>query len=169
MTEEAPQKDRPVVLIADDDVTMRLLMRETLEQAGFTVEEAEDGAHALSAFVRVRPDIVLLNVLMPKMDGFTTCATLRTLPGGAHTPVLMVTGLDDIESINRAYEVGATDFITKPFNWTILGHRVRYLLRASRAVEALRKSEAKNRALLQSGYSSSGSVCLPRSVCHKAG
>ena len=139
MTEEAPQEDRPVVLIADDDVTMRLLIRETLEQAGFTVEEAEDGAQALATFVRVRPDIVLLNVLMPKMDGFTTCATLRTLPGGAHTPVLMVTGLDDVESINRAY------------------------------VEALRKSEAKNRALLQSGYSSSGSVCLPRSVCHKAG
>ena len=139
MTEEASQKDRPVVLIADDDVTMRLLMRETLEQAGFTVAETEDGVQALSAFVRVRPDIVLLNVLMPKMDGFTTCATLRTLPSGAHTPVLMVTGLDDVESINRAY------------------------------VEALRKSEAKNRALLQSGYSSSGSVCLPRSVCHKAG
>ena len=149
MTEEAPPKDRPVVLIADDDVTMRLLIRETLEQAGFTVEEAEDGAQALATFVRVRPDIVLLNVLMPQMDGFTTCATLRTLPGGAHAPVLMVTGLDDVESINRAYEVGATDFITKPFNWTILGHRVRYLLRASRAVEALRKSEAKNRALLQ--------------------
>ena len=168
MTEEAPQKDRPVVLIADDDVTMRLLIRETLEQAGFTVEEAEDGAQALATFVRVRPDIVLLNVLMPKMDGFTTCATLRTLPGGAHAPVLMVTGLDDIESINRAYEVGATDFITKPFNWTILDHRVRYLLRASRAVEALRKSEAKNRALLQSGSSSSGGVCLPRSACYKA-
>src|SRR2546425_6947121 len=149
MTEEAPQKDRPVVLIADDDVTMRLLMRETLEQAGFTVAETEDGVQALSAFVRVRPDIVLLNVVMPKLDGFTTCATLRTLPGGAHTPVLMVTGLDDMESINRAYEAGATDFITKPFNWTILGHRVRYLLRTSRAVEALRKSEAKNRALLQ--------------------
>src|SRR2546425_6092066 len=149
MTEEAPQKDRPVVLIADDDVTMRLLIRETLEQAGFTVAETEDGVQALSAFVRVRPDIVLLNVLMPKMDGFTTCATLRTLPGGAHTPVLMVTGLDDMESINQAYEAGATDFITKPLNWTVLGHRVRYLLRTSRAVEALRKSEAKNRALLQ--------------------
>jgi PAS domain S-box-containing protein len=104
---------------------------------------------ALSAFVRVRPDIVLLNVLMPEMDGFTTCATLRTLPGGAHTPVLMVTGLDDTESINRAYEVGATDFITKPFNWVIVSQRVRYILRASRAMEALRKSEAKNHALLQ--------------------
>src|SRR5437762_4259784 len=149
MTEEAPQKDRPVVLIADDDVTMRLLIRETLEQAGFTVAETEDGAQALSAFVRVQPDIVLLNVVMPKLDGFTTCATLRTLPGGAHTPVLMVTGLDDMESINQAYEAGATDFITKPFNWTILGNRVRYRVRASRAVEALRKSEAKNRALLQ--------------------
>src|SRR5207249_5451584 len=149
MTEEAPQQDRPVVLIADDDETMRLLIRETLEQAGFTVEEAEDGAQALSAFVRVRPDIVLLNVLMPKMDGFTTCATLRTLPGGAHTPVLMVTGLDDIESINRAYEVGATDFITKPFNWTISTTGARSCLRQAGPWKGRRRVERKNRAFLR--------------------
>jgi signal transduction histidine kinase len=149
MTEKEMQRDYPLVLVVDDDDTIRLLMRESLEHVGFAVEEAEDGVQALSAFERVRPDIVLLDVMMPRMDGFATCATLRTLPGGAHTPVLMVTRLNDIESIDRAYEAGATDFITKPLNWTILSHRVRYMLRASQVLGALQKSEAKNRALLQ--------------------
>ena len=149
MTDRDVQRDRPLVLIVDDDATIRLLMRESLEQIGVTVEEAGDGVEAIAIFTQLKPDIVLLDILMPNMDGFTVCTTLRALPGGAHTPVLMVTGLDDIESINRAYEVGATDFITKPINWIILGHRVRYMLRASEAMHALRRSEAKNRALLE--------------------
>ncbi len=149
MTDRDVQRDRPLVLIVDDDATIRLLMRESLEQIGVAVEEARDGVEAIAIFTQLKPDIVLLDILMPNMDGFTVCTILRTLPGGAHTPVLMVTGLDDIESINRAYEVGATDFITKPINWIILGHRVRYMLRASEAMHALRRSEAKNRALLE--------------------
>ena len=79
---------------------------------------------------------------MPDVDGFTTCAALRQLPGGARVPVVMVTGLDDLDSINRAYEVGATDFITKPIVWPILGHRVHYILRSSRAIEELYESQA---------------------------
>jgi len=79
---------------------------------------------------------------MPDVDGFTTCAALRQLPGGARVPVVMVTGLDDLDSINRAYEVGATDFITKPIVWPILGHRVHYILRSSRAMEELHESQA---------------------------
>jgi len=140
--------DRPVALVVDDDMVLRPLMSEVLRQVGFVVAEAEDGKQALSAFVQVHPDIVLLDVVMPDMDGFTICATLRALPAGEHTPVLMVTGLDDTESIKRAYEVGATDFITKPLNWEILRHRVRYLLRAGRAMEDLREKEAENRFLL---------------------
>jgi signal transduction histidine kinase len=142
------QPNRPVALVVDDDLVLRPLLCEVLQQAGFVVEEAEEGEQALSSFLHTQPDIVLLDVMLPKMDGFTICATLRTLPGGEHTPVLVVTGLDDTESIRRAYEVGATDFITKPLNWDILSHRVRYMLRASRAMEDLRKKEAENRALL---------------------
>jgi signal transduction histidine kinase len=85
--------------------------------------------------------MVLLDVMMPEMDGFTTCHRLRRLPGGEHIPVLMATGLDDITSINRAYEAGATDFITKPITWPLLSHRVRYMLRASRAFEQVRSSK----------------------------
>jgi diguanylate cyclase (GGDEF)-like protein/PAS domain S-box-containing protein len=141
-------RDRPVILIVDDDITLRILVRESLEQAGFAVEERADGVEALCSFEEVQPDIVLLDVLMPKMDGFTTCVKLRESRGGEHIPIIMMTSLDDIESINRAYEAGATDFITKPINWGVLPHRIRYMLRASWAFDDLRKSEAKIQALL---------------------
>ncbi len=147
--EPATENERPVVLIADDDQTMRLLMRGVLEQAGFIVKEATTGEQAVASFSLLRLDLVLLNVLMPGMDGFAVCEVIRSLPGGEHVPVLMVTGLDDTASIRRAYEVGATDFITKPINWIILGQRARYILRASRSLAALRRSEARNRALLE--------------------
>ncbi len=148
MMSKDEQLDRPVALIVDDDVVLRPLLGEVLQQAGFAVEEAAEGEQALAAFVQAQPDIILLDVMLPEMDGFTLCATIRALPGGEHTPVLMVTGLGDTESIRRAYEVGATDFIAKPLNWEILSHRVRYMLRASRAMEELRKKEAENRVLL---------------------
>lgn len=146
--EKDAQRNHPIALVVDDDAVLRRMISKVLYQAGLTTEEAKNGEEALSAFVQLRPDIVLLDVVMPQMDGFTTCAILRGLPGGEHTPVLMVTGLDDTESIRRAYEVGATDFITKPLNWQILDHRVRYMLRASQAMMDLREKEAENRALL---------------------
>jgi len=134
-------RSRPLALVVDDDKTARMVMRESMEQADFVVAEAENGRQALSIFERKRPDLVLLDIMMPEMDGFTACAALRQLPGGKHTPVLVVTALDDMESIKLAYEVGATDFITKPFSWLILGHRARYMLRAGRAMQGIRKSE----------------------------
>lgn len=120
-------------------------MRQALEGAGFIVEEASSGVQAIAIFPRLRPDMVLLDVMMPEMDGFTTCHSLRSFPGGEHMPILMVTGLDDLTSINHAYEVGATDFITKPITWPLLSHRVRYILRASQAVEQARASEERAR------------------------
>lgn len=133
----------PLVLIVDDDATMRLMMRHTLKKAGFEVEEAADGFPAIERFKTCRPDVVLLDVMMPQMDGFSACAEIRKVAGGEHVPILMATGLDDVESINKAYEAGATDFITKPITFPLLGHRVKYVLRASRAIERVGKSEAR--------------------------
>jgi diguanylate cyclase (GGDEF)-like protein len=142
------ERESPLVLVVDDDAMARLLERDALEQAGFTVEEADDGVSAVSAFERLHPDVVLLDVMMPEMDGFSACKQIRKLPGGDMTPISIVTGLDDLDSIDRAYEVGATDFIPKPINWGVLAHHVRYMLRSSRAFLKLRQSEAKNDALL---------------------
>ena len=139
-----PTRDsRAIVLVVDDDEMVRLLARETLEHAGFRVEEVGDGSEALAAFSRFRPDIVLLDVMMPGKDGYATCAEIREFPGGDDTQVLMMTGLNDIESIKRAYDVGSTDFITKPINWVVLGYRVHYMLRAKQAVDSLRRNEAR--------------------------
>jgi diguanylate cyclase (GGDEF)-like protein/PAS domain S-box-containing protein len=134
---------RPVVLVADDDGTGRLLLVEALRREHFVVVEAANGAEAIDRFVEARPDIVVLDVVMPEVDGFEACAIIRSRPEGELTPILMLTGLDDVESIRRAYEAGATDFATKPFNWVVLSHRVRYMLRAQRALVDLSRSEAR--------------------------
>ena len=140
MTQSADQ-DRPaLVLVVDDDAIVRILAREALTKAGFTVAEAANGAEALTQFERCRPDIVLLDVLMPEMDGFSVCTSLRRLGGGKHVPVVIMTALEDVESVNHAYQVGATDFITKPINWALIEHRVRYILRASQTERALREA-----------------------------
>jgi len=141
--EHNKSKQIPVALVIDDDATMRFLLRDTLEREGFSVEEAEHGAAGLALYASVKPDVVLLDVVMPEMDGFAACAELRKLPNGRRLPILMMTGLNDVESINQAYEAGATDFITKPVNSELLGHRVRYMLRASSAFADLAKSEAR--------------------------
>jgi diguanylate cyclase (GGDEF)-like protein/PAS domain S-box-containing protein len=86
---------------------------------------------------------MLLDVMMPVLDGYAVCARLRGLPRGQHVPVLMMTGLEDVASINRAYEVGATDFITKPINYTLLSYRVRYMLRANEISDELRISKER--------------------------
>ncbi|MFZ3013803.1 MAG: response regulator, partial [Nitrospira sp.] len=134
---------RPTVLIVDDDPVARLLAREALEQSGWSVEEAENGRLGLEVFIKRRPDLVLLDIMMPEMDGFAVCAELRKLPEGIHTPVLMMTGLEDYQSITQAYDAGATDFIVKPVNGLLLGHRVRYMLRAGQAMRDLRDSQDK--------------------------
>jgi len=133
----------PSILVAEDDMMTRMLMRKALVQAGYQVLEAENGYSALKMFDQQRPDVVLLDVMMPQIDGFSVCEEIRQRPGGDSVPVLIVTGLEDIDSITRAYDVGATDFITKPINWMVLSHRVRYALRVSQAQEEMLKNQAQ--------------------------
>jgi signal transduction histidine kinase len=113
----------------------------TLEAAGYAVVESPDGTTAVDAFQEMRPDLILLDVLLPGKDGFAVCEEIRALPNGGDVPIVMMTGLDDVESIARAYGAGATDFIVKPVNWQILACRVRYILRADRAFRELRRNE----------------------------
>ncbi len=135
------------ILVVDDEPTARLLMQASLRQAGFVVEVAADAAAALSVFRDGSFDLVMSDVEMPGMDGYALCALLRE-ESDVPVPVVMVTGMDDLASIDRAFEVGATDFISKPINWSLIGHRVRYILRASSAMADLRRANASNRAIL---------------------
>ncbi len=135
------------VLIVDDDPTMCLLMEDALSDQGIVTKVAGDGQQALAIFDRFHPDLVLLDVRMPKLDGFAVCAAIRERPENADATIVMVTGLDDYESIERAYQAGATDFFTKPINWPVFSHRMPYLLKARDTMVALRKSENNYRSL----------------------
>jgi diguanylate cyclase (GGDEF)-like protein/PAS domain S-box-containing protein len=135
------------LLIVDDDALMRSMASRTLSHAGFAVTEAEGGAQALVLFEQTRFDLVLLDVMMPEVDGYQVCRHVRGLPHGERIPIIMLTGLNDTQSIELAYQAGATDFIGKPINWTLLTHRIRYALRASMAAEsAIRSRDRLERA-----------------------
>jgi len=113
------------VLVADDDAILREIAGAMLRAAGFTVQTAASGDAAVAACALCLPDIALLDVEMPDGDGYQACTDIRALPGGADRPIVMVTGCDDTPSIDRAYEVGATDFVVKPVNWALLAHRIK--------------------------------------------
>jgi diguanylate cyclase (GGDEF)-like protein len=153
----------PLILIVDDDRFMRIQLRQRLESEGYQVEEAEDGRQALEAYARLRPDIILLDVIMPVMDGFTCCAQLQKLQieGVSKntqpdelgqvirdyllvlTPILMITALEDQQSVNRAFEVGATDYVIKPIHWALLHHRVHRLIQQSQLYRQLEDTNQK--------------------------
>ena len=127
------------LLIVDDDRMLRGMATKTLRHAGFEVTEVASGEEALQSFDARMPDLVLLDLMMPGLSGFEVCKHMREQAGDG-MPIVMLTGLDDTDSIELAYQHGATDFITKPINWTLLSHRVRYALRASRATQSMRHS-----------------------------
>ena len=143
MTETTDQDKQAYVLVVDDDEIVRGAASESLSEAGFQVTEAENGIQALQVLEDIRPDIILLDVMMPEMDGFATARAVRQRAGFEMTPILIMTALDDLESINRAYEAGATDFITKPINWVILVQRVRYMTRSVQIMNAQKRLQAE--------------------------
>ncbi|MCC7092033.1 MAG: EAL domain-containing protein, partial [Nitrosomonas sp.] len=127
-----------------DDPLIRLVVSKTLQAAGLITLEAVSGEEGLILFKEKKADAILLDVMMPSgMDGYAVCTELRNMQEGRHVPILMMTGLEDLESINRAYEVGATDFITKPINIPLLSHRVRYMLKGSYTTQQLLQSEQR--------------------------
>lgn len=135
------------ILVADDDLTTQLLARAALEKSGFTVFSAGDGIEALRLLQETRFDMAILDVAMPGADGFEVCRAVRD-QFGPSLPIAMLTSRDDTASIEKAYDCGATDFIPKPLNWTLLGHRMLYLWRASRNVVDLAAAGARNLAVL---------------------
>jgi diguanylate cyclase (GGDEF)-like protein/PAS domain S-box-containing protein len=138
MSQTKNHRAQSLVLVADDDAASRLVACEVLRQAGFDVIEASDGKEALQCYEDAAPDIILLDVEMPHLDGFSVCKMIRDKETSRKTPICIVTGLDDDESVDRAYKIGATDFIGKPIAWPVLGHRVRYILRANNALDEIK-------------------------------
>ncbi len=132
---------RPKILVSDDDFNVRLLTRQCLEAEGMQVVEAADGLETIDVFVRERPDLVFLDVEMPGMTGLEVCQRIRQMPQGESIPIMIVTGSDDRQSIDQGFEAGATQYKTKPVNWSLLGRDVQYMLRASSAFNVLKRQE----------------------------
>src|SRR5512140_2122376 len=133
----------PVILIADDEMDIRAMLRILLERDGYRIIEARNGEEAVAACQQQMPDVVLMDILMPVMDGAAACAHIQALPDGDRLPVLMITALNDKQSIDRCFDAGATDYLTKPINNQVLRRRVRRLLRTRQAEEALRANEVR--------------------------
>lgn len=131
----------PSILLIDDDPTVHLWAERHLGRAGFQLLSAVNGLEGLSLFAAHSPDIVLIDIEMPVMDGFTTCQKLRELPNGKNTPLLMVTGNEEVERIQAAYQAGATDYVMKPINWTVLIQRLHYMVNANAVLDKLVASE----------------------------
>lgn len=143
--------DAPLVLVVDDDRSLRRLLTMAVQQAGYRTIEATNGQEALEHYQQESPDLVLLDAMMPEMNGFTCCQQIRLLQAtedlgyadqiqgqiqgslltqqSCQTPILMITALDDETSVENAFAAGATDYITKPINWSILKQRLKKLLR----------------------------------------
>ncbi|MBN3879973.1 MAG: diguanylate cyclase domain-containing protein [Nostoc sp.] len=131
------QESQSLVLIVDDEPFIRLILRHFLEREGYQIAEAQNGIEAINVFKQLHPDIVLLDAIMPDMDGFECCTQLELLDCNKHTPILMITGLDDQESVDRAFTVGAIDFVTKPIHWAVLRQRVKRLIQQSQLQQKL--------------------------------
>lgn len=148
MSNTVLQKEPSLVLVVDDEKAMRILLRRAMEQEGYQVIEAKDGSECLKECIRQTPDIILLDAMMPVMDGFTCCRELQQLLSG-RIPVLMITGLDDPESVDRAFAAGASDYVTKPIHWAVLRQRVRRLLQISQLIKELQQQTERSRLMAQ--------------------
>ena len=135
---DSTQEQTPVILIADDDPSIRLVLKHSMQQSGYHVIEAANGLEAVQAAIRQTPDLILMDAVMPDMDGFRATDEIKKLNECQETPILMATSLDDDQSIARAFDVGACDYITKPFNWSVLKHRTARMLYAADAERKIR-------------------------------
>jgi diguanylate cyclase (GGDEF)-like protein len=138
-----PDSSLRLVLVIDDDQTAHLWARRHLSAAGFALISALNGYEGVELFMKNSPDIVLVDIDMPGMDGFATCSRIRGLPTGRNTPLLMITGTEDAERVALSYLAGATDFVVKPVNWKVLIHRLHYMIKASNLMKQLEKSETR--------------------------
>lgn len=152
-TQEPLPDDReaalPSVLVVDDDPILRALMSEQLAVLGWRLLEAEDGEDAIGVLAQDLPGLAIIDINMPKLDGFALLRHLRQNPRTIDLPVIVCTGHNDRESIDRAYRLGASHFVTKPINWPMFLHHVQFVMRSGETERDLRTAKAEALAASQ--------------------
>ena len=143
MNDTAGSDSRPLILIVAESHFPRLSLQDALERAGFKTALAAKGGSAVASFRKLLPDLIILDPIMPDTDGFATCRDIHAHPKGKYTPILVITEPGDTESIHRAIEAGATDFIAKPLDPELLVYRVHFMLGISRSLKRLSESEER--------------------------
>ncbi|MDP2877566.1 MAG: response regulator, partial [Holophaga sp.] len=123
----------PVVVVIDDDAMVLRATSKALSSAGMVCHTATDGKSGIQLIRDHQPSLVLLDVVLVGEDGFSICQEIRQTWAKDQLPVVMVTGLEDLASIQAAYQAGASDFLTKPLHWKHLPYRIRYILEANQA------------------------------------
>jgi diguanylate cyclase (GGDEF)-like protein/PAS domain S-box-containing protein len=136
-----------MILVVANDHSMQLTLQDAMGRAGFMTVLFQDGALAITSFMELLPDLILIDPIAPSTDGFATCLGIRTSSKGKYTPILMITASVDTESITHPFEAMAVDFITKPFDTEILVYRIRCMLSISRTVKKLAESEERLKML----------------------
>lgn len=139
--------DPPMILLVDDDSLQRVYISRLAQNEGFRVIEAASGEECLDLFGVAQPDIVLLDAVMPGMDGFSCCEKLQQID--AQTPVLIVTALHNQTAIDHSFAAGATDYISKPIHWEVLRQRILRLTQTGRAMKELHRQHAQEKQLIQ--------------------
>jgi len=136
------------ILFVDDDPILREFAVVNLSSEHASVDTAPDGAAALAAIEAQAPDIMLLDLEMPTLDGFAVLKALRASEKHRDLPVIVVTGREDVEAVDRAFGAGATSFVVKPMNWRLLSHQLRYVHRTAMAERRMAASQAEAAAMV---------------------
>ncbi len=142
-----PEKHTPLILIVDDEPQARAMMSQIIQHRGYHTAVARSGEEALEYIEHLEPDLVVLDAMLPGIDGFEVCTRIKAQTTGNNTPVLMVTGLRDDQVIQRAFGAGAADYIAKPFQSLELQQRMEQLLRTNQAEKNLRETRERYEAL----------------------
>jgi len=126
-----PSDQQPVgvALIVDDELSNRIVLNALLKKMEYTIIQAEDGAQAIERFKQAQPDIIFMDIMMPVMDGFDATTQIKALCGDTFVPIIFLTAMTDEKALARCIEVGGDDFLTKPFNHTVLKSKIKAMER----------------------------------------
>jgi PleD family two-component response regulator len=138
-----PTIAQPTILIVDDDPNLRMLLSYALEQEGYATIAAQDGMEALKIVERQPPTVILMDSVMPQLDGIACCLKLQASYQAQCPPIIFITALSDVELIDRAFQAGAHDFVTKPIHWPILKERLKRILEFVRLQQDMRLAQAE--------------------------